>query len=255
MSDSTVKAVRATIHLGDVALEIFQMPDGTYRLSQAQVAIAVGKHPESGSRFLASNAAKLPSGKLKADHKIAIEGTSSRFKPITSETAVTYWASEALAANAKAIQLLTACAIEAIERRADTAFNVLDTETERQAFMKARMHGKETRREFTDSIRDFIRCHPELLKCELIWIYASASAAVNMAVFSRRAKELCLDLQVENPNELRNSFTSKELLYVREIENVAMRLVDREDYHPRTAVKEAERLLLISVSQRKVGMV
>ena len=32
-----IKATRATIRLGDIELDVFQMPDGEYRMSQSQV--------------------------------------------------------------------------------------------------------------------------------------------------------------------------------------------------------------------------
>ena len=49
-----MKAKRATIELGDRELEVFQLPDGSYWLSQTQVAEAVGKAEFSFRRFSTS---------------------------------------------------------------------------------------------------------------------------------------------------------------------------------------------------------
>ncbi|MEM9769990.1 MAG: hypothetical protein AAF889_00040 [Cyanobacteria bacterium P01_D01_bin.73] len=46
------KAKRATIQLGDRELEVFQLPDGSYRLSQSQVAEAVEKPEANFPDFL-----------------------------------------------------------------------------------------------------------------------------------------------------------------------------------------------------------
>lgn len=41
MSEST-KATRASIQIGDLTVDGFMVPDGTYRMSQTQIAEAVG---------------------------------------------------------------------------------------------------------------------------------------------------------------------------------------------------------------------
>lgn len=42
VQNSTTKAQRTTINLGDIPLEVFLMPDGDYRLSQTQALAAIG---------------------------------------------------------------------------------------------------------------------------------------------------------------------------------------------------------------------
>lgn len=56
------KAKRATLNLGDRALEVFQLNDGAYQLSQAQVAKAVNKPRRNASVFLQSKWLKSLSG-------------------------------------------------------------------------------------------------------------------------------------------------------------------------------------------------
>lgn len=115
---------------------------------------------------------------------------------------------------------------------------------------KVRLEGKETRREFTDAIKDYIERHPELPDDAKEWMYANASDKVNLVVFGRTAKQLLRDFSVGDRTALRNAFNSKELQLIREVENVAMRLTDSRDIHPFRAVQEAESRLLIPVSSR-----
>lgn len=97
---------------------------------------------------------------------------------------------------------------------------------------KIRLEGRETRRQFTDSIKDYIERHPQLPEDAKEWMYANASDKVNLVVFGRTAKQLLRDFNVRDRIALRNAFNSAELQLIREVENVAMRLVDSKDIHP-----------------------
>ena len=244
MNNSTTKAVRATIYLGVIPLEVFQLPSGEYILSQAQVCEAVGKHPSSISEFVRSKSPEALPYKGLQNRKTRVADSDKPINAVPIELATAYWTKEALSVNISAIQLLGACAAEAIERRADAAFGVQRKEEDRQAFMKARMAGKVTRRSFTDAIADYLDRHSELSEDCRKWIYVNSSDAVNLTVFNRRAWELC-DERSADKHYLRDSFTQQELLLVQEVEDVAMRLVDRDDIHPPTAVRQAGARLLI----------
>lgn len=132
----------------------------------------------------------------------------------------------------------------------------ITTETTRKAarspWQTVREDGKETRRKFTDVVKDYVLRHPELMEDSVKWMYCNASDAINLVVFGRTAKQLCLDLGVTDPRELRNNLTSEELQLLREMENVSARLCDSQDMYPWHAVKEAQRRLLIPVSTRKL---
>ena len=134
----------------------------------------------------------------------------------------------------------------------------MTAETKRKAeqspWGKVREEGKEVRREFTDAIQDYIERHPELPDDAKTWMYANASDKVNLVVFGRTAKQLLRDFQVSDRTALRNAFNSKELQLIREVENVAMRLVDSRDIHPFKAVEDAEARLLIPISSRTLAL-
>ena len=245
MSQHTVKAVRATIQLGMISLEVFQLPNGEYRLSQTQVAEAVGKHRMAVLRFLESNSPEALPYKDFRCHRTRIEGNNASIHALPIEIATAYWGKEALAQNTSAVMLLIACAAEAIERRADAAFGVRRDEEERDERFKARMQGKRVRRSFTDAIADYLKRHPELSEDCREWIYVNSSEAVNKVVFGKRAWELRNERDADR-HSLRDSFTAQELLLVQEVEDVATRLVDHEDKHPPTAVRLAGDRLLLS---------
>jgi len=51
MSES-IKATRATVAIGDLIVDAFQLPDGSYRMSLSQAAECVGKPARGTFDFL-----------------------------------------------------------------------------------------------------------------------------------------------------------------------------------------------------------
>jgi hypothetical protein len=124
MADSiipVVKVVRTTIELGGISLEVFQLPDSTYELSQTQVAEAIEKTEINVRRFLKAESLQALPGKEFTPVKMAVEGTKTKINAIPVPVAIAYWVNEVRQGNKKAIDLITACAIEAIERRRTVA--------------------------------------------------------------------------------------------------------------------------------------
>ena len=52
MTQKTIKAERAEIKIGEIELEVYQMPDGEYRFSKTLAAEAIEESPSNVSRFL-----------------------------------------------------------------------------------------------------------------------------------------------------------------------------------------------------------
>ncbi|MEM1425014.1 MAG: hypothetical protein AAGF75_00455 [Cyanobacteria bacterium P01_H01_bin.130] len=128
------KAKRATIQLGDRELEVFQLPDGSYWLSQTQVAESVGKPEFSFRRFSDSKWLKaLPgmgsdSGHFEQIQREGESGAPIRGVPVVVASA--YWLKEAIAKNKQALALTWACVNETLTRRADLAFGIKRSESE-----------------------------------------------------------------------------------------------------------------------------
>lgn len=249
----TIKASRATISLGDIPLNVYQLPDGSYRLAGRNVTDAVGEDHPTMARFYGVKSLKDLPGAGSEWNKISAGKEGSPFFPVAIEDAVVFWGSLAQKGNALATSILVACAIEAIERRADSAFGKSRTEEERNIRFKARMEGKETRRSLTDAIKSYIDRTPNLSENTLKFLYSNVTDATYRALFGRSCKVLTKDLQAEL-GKLRDSLTPKELNHLNAFEDLAMRLIDDHQYAPMDAIKEAENRLLIKQHDRSTNI-
>ena len=97
MSES-IKATRATVAIGNLTVDGYMLPDGSYRMSQTQAAETVGKEEFNARDFLASKTFKRLSGEGYTDGKfieIASESSQvrgqSRFRALPLEVVVIYW--------------------------------------------------------------------------------------------------------------------------------------------------------------------
>jgi hypothetical protein len=246
MNNSTVRATRASIELGNIPLEVFQLPSGAYRLSQTLSTAAVDKDEISFRNFLKGKSPEaLPFKDFKAE-KWAVEGSNGKANLVSIEVAVAYWTKEAITGNAKAARILGACAIEAIERRADRAFGVERGEVERQEQMKARIDGKVVRQSLTDAIKDYILRHSELSINDKKWLYKNCSDKANKLVLGKIAKKAAEDLGCEQAY-LRDYLQAEQLIRISYLEDVTVKLIALRDIHPLKAIiQAAERLLLDS---------
>ena len=147
MEQSTYKAERRTIYLGDFPLEVAMLPNGDYCLSQSQVAGArreadlfeIDKFQSSINYFLGSKYFKATWGKAfeltKLPQTLSVEGANKPINPISIKVACLYWHKWAAAGNKKAEQLVWASLDRNISDLADKAFNVKRTaEEQNQAF-------------------------------------------------------------------------------------------------------------------------
>ena len=67
MSES-IKAIRATVAVGDLTVDAFMLPSGEYRMSQAGAAAAIADAPVYALRFLKTNDSKLLLGQAFTDY-------------------------------------------------------------------------------------------------------------------------------------------------------------------------------------------
>jgi hypothetical protein len=130
------KAKRQTIALGDIPLDVFQLPDGAYVMSQTQVAEAVDLDEIYIRRFLSSKWLKALPGK---DHssddfeQVEYEGRGKPIRAIPLETAALFWVYQVWQKNRQAIALVVATVRETLTRRADAAFGITRSEAEYEA--------------------------------------------------------------------------------------------------------------------------
>ena len=129
----TVKAISATILLGTIGLQVYQLPDGGYKVDAIGVMGAVDKQKQSLTRFInGKSPLALPfSGyNFTKVASIPVEGNAQLIKPIPILLATAYWLNQANKGNQRAQALVQASMAESIERRADAAFTIKRTERE-----------------------------------------------------------------------------------------------------------------------------
>lgn len=147
----TSKAIRATIKLGSIEIDGYQMPDGKYFLSLVQVAetIEMPLKRMSQLRELELSLTLYPQGFQESELQ-KVEGGTKPVKSISLDDATKYWTLAASRQNMRAFMLVAACTAEALERRFDSAFGVVRTEQERQDKLEARIdHADGWRKNFT----------------------------------------------------------------------------------------------------------
>jgi hypothetical protein len=127
------KAIQATIFLGNIPLDVYQLPDGSYKLYAESVTGAIDKQGRDLLTFLRGKSLQALPFKgynLVQASKVEVEGQGGFIKPIPVPLATSYWLHRAFKGNVKAQAIAQACMIESIERRADMAFNLKRTEEE-----------------------------------------------------------------------------------------------------------------------------
>ena len=138
---NAIRAKRVEIELGDKKIEVFQLPNGEYKLSQTQVTEAIDKPESSFRQFLGSKSLEALPYKGFRSVKLPVEGNNKSINTIPIKLAVAYWTKETIAGNHEAARLLAASADEAIQRRADNAFGISRTEGEYNKLFKRTFDG------------------------------------------------------------------------------------------------------------------
>lgn len=139
------KATRATVTIGNLAIEGFMLPDGSYRLSLTQAADTIGLTARNAFAFLESKAFKSLTGEGYTDSLSEIEADDrqgrggSRIRSLPLEVAVIYWLWQCYRGNKQALNLMVALGTEGLERRFDAAFGVSRTEQERDDRLSSRI--------------------------------------------------------------------------------------------------------------------
>ena len=145
-----VTATRAQIPIGDMTVDGFMLPDGSYRMSLSQVSELVGLRARNAFDFLQTKALKRLLGE---DYTVSVfkveissEGQTrgqSRFDALPLEVVSAYWLWQSHRGNKQALGLCMALIIESLERRFDNAFGVERSEDERNQRTSERIQSLE----------------------------------------------------------------------------------------------------------------
>jgi hypothetical protein len=239
----TTKATRATITLGDIELDVFQLPDGKYFLSLTQVAESIGIPLKRMSEIRELNMAQTlyPEG-FSLSEKVKVEGGTKPVNIISLDDTSKYWTLAAFQTqNLKAMALLAASQTEALERRADTAFGKVRDEEERNQRLITRRDSILNRTFWTDCIEDYIKSH-DVSDNYKKFIYINVSDYLNKALFGLTSKQLrehygCGDYSP------RDWLPSSTLKLVETVEKATAVRVKKTDSCPKQAIKDVVSLL------------
>lgn len=235
---TTIKAKRATLTLGDIDLDVFQLPDGEYRLSLTQATVALGFDKRKGSSFLALEVVQnLATYELQGSSFIA-DDTNQKIKALTFDAFSVIAMFYALKGNMLAQAILEACLVESLERRADVLFGIIRDEEERNARMAARVKGKVARRSLTDAIKTY--CDSRGVSDNYKrWVFTHCSDHLNKIILGAKAKQAKDFYQVPEKSLLRNHIPVAALRELELTEEMAARLIEERDMEPLEAVKHA----------------
>ena len=150
---TTIKAQREKIDIAGIEIFGYLLPDNTYALSGRNVTDAIEvQHKSLVEKFRVKSLKSLPHNDSSLGEVRAVTG--EKFIPVSIEDAVEYWYLMSMDGNKRAAALLRALAIESIERRFDRAFGKVVTEQERDLKLAERYRRLQTRRDWTDVIKD-----------------------------------------------------------------------------------------------------
>ncbi|NEO52486.1 MAG: hypothetical protein F6K54_05010 [Okeania sp. SIO3B5] len=127
------KAVKATIYLGEIPLDVYQTNDGKYHLHIESVTSAIDEKNRDLERFIKGKsefALDFKGSNLNSFDKVRVEGDEVIIISIPVPLATSYWHYRSKNRNKKADAIVQACMRESVERRADSAFKVQRTESD-----------------------------------------------------------------------------------------------------------------------------
>lgn len=150
----TEKAKRSEITIAGHKVEVFQLPDGEYVMSQTQATKPINKGNNSIIRFLTNLTSESLQAEASAIIPIQIEGNNRPIQAIPLTVVSAFWMMQAGSGNKAAEALTYACIVESLERRCDAVFKVNRTENEYENRTRT------SYKQYWDNERDYLKgCH------------------------------------------------------------------------------------------------
>lgn len=235
---TTTNAKRATIKLGNIELDAFQMPDGSYRYSYELLATILERDKSILSDKKSPYNIKKLTGNQETNLKVKLDGIGYSYNSITQEDFGKALLRLVKLGCTKADTYAEAIIEESLEKRANAAFDVVSTLEEENAKTAQRIKNKVVRRTLTDAIRDYTIRH-ESSENYIRFIYANCSDYLNEIILGAKAKQAKEFYDLPKHSLLRNHIPVKALRELELVEEFASRLIDERDIEPLEAVKQA----------------
>jgi hypothetical protein len=245
MKSNTIKAIRATIALGDVELEVYQLPCGKYLLGATHITSAIGIRHSRVAQISATKYAQALTGKgigVADFTSTPVITDIGKGKGYSIEVAFFIWQYEAFKGNELAAALTFASGVEALERRADAAFGKIRTEQERNDRLIIRRDGIISRHFWTDCIDTYCRS-TEVSENYRRWVYIQVSDMVNKSILGTTAKQYRESLGLPDGVSTRDYLNTEQLKQIDTIEKAAGMRVTRDGLCPKQALKDVISLI------------
>jgi hypothetical protein len=230
------KAKKAIIKLGDIQLEGYQLPDGSYAMSQngcKALDILIGD--STGKKY----AKPLLALDNLSVEKVHVEGTNALARLMGMETFCTIVSAYAQLGNKKCQAVAFSCLVESLERRLDHAFNIQRTEEERNDRLQTRVESKIARRTLTDSFKYYLENNPELSSNYKKYIYPNSTDYLNGLVLGVKSKQAKDHYQLKESGAIRDHIPTEALRELKFAEELASRFIVEDGLEPFEAVKKA----------------
>jgi hypothetical protein len=199
-TQKTIKAEKTPILLGNINLEVFQMPDGEYRLSKVQI-LEVIEEQKKKTNWLSRLHSVSPIILKELQDKgftgysilaqVNTDREATRAQTLSIPDSMRVWGYFSRNGNTIASDILEAAGIEAVERRADIAFGVKRTEEEYNERFAVRMDLKDTKRKlFASAIAQWQR-KQGIYKTELgAKSFKNAHDQMNLRIQDLRSRQI-----------------------------------------------------------------
>ena len=162
MAKSIVRATREDFDIAGIDVQGLMMPDGRYKMSDADIARAALRPSRSVGDLRKAKTLELNGGNtsdlesvgdLLEVLKVKVEGYGKPLNASSIEFAAMYWATQS-ANSPTALALTVALSTESIQRRFDRAFNQKVTEAEYDASLALRFARLNARKGWTDVVKE-----------------------------------------------------------------------------------------------------
>ena len=227
-------------------------------MSQTQAFISIADDDydtkQAAKRYIEKTTSKLaqqhiPQG-FHSIEKIKIEGENKTFNGISLTDVFNFWLLFTMEGNRKALALVAACGVEALERRADNAFGVLRTEQERNERFVTRRDSILSRTFWTDVIEDYTKTH-EVSDNYRRFVYNNVSDYLNRSLFGKSSKEIREHYNIGNYSP-RDYFPSQTIKLVDTIEKATGVRVKNNNVDPKQALKDVVSMLGIEPDENRL---
>jgi hypothetical protein len=252
MTNNIPKAEVTQVKIGNLEIEGLILPDGSFGVAVPQIANLFSWFQDDQNQAFKKLKRLMGEGFKTTKCKTVFNKNATSYVTLNVFTEIV----KKLAKEKKqqdAFDFLMDLAGLSLEQLFSDAFGIKFEKEERQEFLKQRQEGKVVRRTWTDAVKDWITAHEdELTDNDKKFVWVHISDGLNKGLFGRTSKQLKQDWKLKPNQQIRDYMSVQELKYVEDIEDLAMRILDKHrlTIKPTIAIHLALESLIIPVQTR-----